>query len=85
MIYDFIKNKYAKENIFISYEKELLDTGGGVKKAMSLINGTKSIVVNSDVLWDEKQISSLKAMDIMFERNACDALLCLSSMKNTKG
>tara|TARA_B100000965_G_scaffold153215_1_gene127387 strand:- start:634 stop:1338 length:705 start_codon:yes stop_codon:yes gene_type:complete len=84
-IKEFLKN-LGNSKIKISDESsEILDTGGGVKKAMSLINGTKSIVVNSDVLWDEKQISSLKAMDIMFERNACDALLCLSSVKNTKG
>ena len=35
-IYDFIKNNYANENIIISYEKELLDTGGGVKNALPL-------------------------------------------------
>ena len=78
MIYDFIKNNYSKESILISYEKELLDTGGGVKKAMSLINATESIVVNSDILWNEKQINSLKEMDSMFDRNFCDSLLCLS-------
>ena len=84
-IKEFIKN-LGNSKIKISDESsEILDTGGGVKKAMSLINGTESIVVNSDVLWDEKQISSLKAMDNMFDRNSCDALLCLSSMENTKG
>ena len=84
-IKEFLKN-LSNSKIKISDESsEILDTGGGVKKAMSLINGTESIVVNSDVLWDEKQISSLKAMDNMFDRNSCDALLCLSSMENTKG
>ncbi len=84
-IKEFIKN-LGNSKIKISDESsEILDTGGGVKKAMSLINGNESIVVNSDVLWNKKQISSLKAMDAMFDRNSCDALLCLSSMKNTKG
>ena len=36
MIYNFIKNNYSNENILISYEKELLDTGGGVKNALPL-------------------------------------------------
>ena len=81
----FLKN-LGNSKIKISDESsEILDTGGGIKKAMNLINGTESIVVNSDVLWDEKQISSLKEMEIMFEQNSCDALLCLSSLKNTKG
>ena len=64
---------------------QILDTGGGIKKAMGLINGTESIVVNSDVMWDEKQISSLEAMDIMFYQNSCDALLCLSPIESTRG
>ena len=84
-IKEFIKN-LGNSKIKISDESsEILDTGGGVKKAMSLINGTESIVVNSDILWDEKQINPIKAMDVMFDRNSCDALLCLSSIKNTKG
>ena len=84
-IKEFLKN-LGNSKIKISDESsEILDTGGGVKKAMSLINGTESIVVNSDILWDEKQINPIKAMDVMFDRNSCDALLCLSSIKNTKG
>ena len=52
---------------------------------MGLINGTNSIVINSDVLWNEEQASSLKEMDSMFVQNSCDSLLCLSPLKNTKG
>ena len=84
-IKEFLKN-LKNSKIKISDESsKILDTGGGIKKAMNLINGTESIVVNSDILWDEKQISSLKAMDSVFDRNSCDALLCLSSLENTKG
>ena len=84
-IKEFLKN-LENSKIKISDESsEILDTGGGIKKAMSLINGAESIVVNSDVLWNEKQISSLKGMDNMFDQNSCDALLCLSRIENTKG
>ena len=84
-IKEFLKN-LDNSKIKISDESsEILDTGGGIKKAMSLINGAESIVLNSDVLWNEKQISSLKAMDNMFDQNSCDALLCLSPIENTKG
>jgi len=51
MIYDFIKNNYSKENIFISHEKELLDTAGGVKNAISLFNDSKALILNSDIFW----------------------------------
>ena len=84
-IEEFVKN-LGNSKIKISDESsEILDTGGGVKKAMSLINTTESIVVNSDILWNEKQINSLKEMDSMFDRNFCDSLLCLSPIENTKG
>jgi len=40
-------------NISISYEEDLLDSGGGVKKALSLLPGDGAVLVyNSDVLAD---------------------------------
>ena len=40
-------------NISISYEQDLLDSGGGVKKALSLLPGEGAVLVyNSDVLAD---------------------------------
>ena len=84
-IKEFVRSLNNSKIKISDESSEILDTGGGVKKAMGLINGTESIVINSDVLWNEEQASSLKEMDSMFVQNSCDSLLCLSPLKNTKG
>ena len=84
-IKEFVRSLNNSKIKISDESSEILDTGGGVKKAMGLINGTESIVINSDVLWNEEQASSLKEMDSMFDQNSCDSLLCLSLLKNTKG
>ena len=84
-IKEFVRSLNNSKIKISDESSEILDTGGGVKKAMGLINGTYSIVINSDVLWNEEQASSLKEMDSMFVQNSCDSLLCLSPLKNTKG
>ena len=84
-IKEFVRSLNNSKIKISDESSEILDTGGGVKKAMGLINGTNSIVINSDVLWNEEQASSLKEMDSKFDQNSCDSLLCLSPLKNTKG
>ena len=84
-IKEFVRSLNNSKIKISDESSEILDTGGGVKKAMGLINGKESIVINSDVLWNEEQASSLKEMDSMFVQNSCDSLLCLSPLKNTKG
>tara|TARA_B100000029_G_scaffold508558_1_gene595765 strand:+ start:561 stop:1265 length:705 start_codon:yes stop_codon:yes gene_type:complete len=54
LIEDFIKKNFGNKNIIISYEKEILDTGGGIKKAADLFNNKKILVTNSDVFWTNK-------------------------------
>ena len=84
-IKEFVRSLNNSKIKISDESSEILDTGGGVKKAMGLISGKESIVINSDVLWNEEQASSLKEMDSMFVQNSCDSLLCLSPLKNTKG
>ena len=59
-ISDFIKNNYSKDNINISYEKELLDTGGGVKNAKSLFTSNKVLILNSDIYWSSNNFRDIK-------------------------
>ena len=59
-INDFIKNNYEKENIIISYEKELLDTGGGVKNAMPFFVSNEVLVLNSDIYWSLNNFLDIK-------------------------
>tara|TARA_B100001741_G_scaffold306980_1_gene301206 strand:- start:4306 stop:5010 length:705 start_codon:yes stop_codon:yes gene_type:complete len=78
--------KLNNPKIKISDESDaILDTGGGVKKAMGLIKADESIVINSDVIWSNIQIDSLKKMKNQFDQNFCDSLLCLAPIEKTHG
>ena len=48
-----IERYYSDRNIIISYEPTLLNTGGGVKNALSSLGNNNFIVTNSDILWKE--------------------------------
>ena len=46
-----IKHLQGKEKVIISYEQELLDTGGGLLKALTMIGNEPLITVNADTIW----------------------------------
>ena len=54
LIYDFINEFYNFSNILISHEEHILDTAGGVKKAISLFNDENILVTNSDIYWKKE-------------------------------
>ena len=78
MIYDFIKSNYPKENIFISYEKELLDTGGGVKNALPLFNNNEALILNSDIFWQQDNFQDIKYLIKSFRKEQICKLLLVS-------
>ena len=49
-----IEDHYSDRNIILSYEATLLNTGGGIKNALSLLGNKNFIVTNSDILWKEE-------------------------------
>ena len=49
-----IDDHYSDRNIILSYEPTLLNTGGGIKNALSLLGNKNFIVTNSDILWEEE-------------------------------
>ena len=50
-----ILDKKYKIDIFFSEEKKLLNTGGGIKNALKIINEKEFFVINSDIVWSEKK------------------------------
>ena len=50
-------DKKYKIDIFFSEEKKLLNTGGGIKNALKIINEKEFFVINSDIVWSEKKKS----------------------------
>ncbi|HVT55363.1 MAG TPA: nucleotidyltransferase family protein [Xanthobacteraceae bacterium] len=77
--------KRAAPKIEFSDERALLlDTGGGIAKALPLLGTAAFFLVNSDSLWLEK-ISNLARLADAFDPARMDAMLLLARPKNTVG
>ncbi|WOF72496.1 nucleotidyltransferase family protein [Parvibaculaceae bacterium PLY_AMNH_Bact1] len=73
-------------NIIVSDERdELLDTGGGVKKARPLLGDDPIITFNSDSVWIEGRRPTLTRMMETWDPEHMDALLMIASATNTIG
>lgn len=72
--------------IILSDERaELLDTGGGAKKALPLLGDDPIITFNSDSVWVEGGDDTLRSLMDAFDPARMDALLLLAEVKNTIG
>ena len=70
----------AAPRITISDERDLLlDTGGGVVKALPLLGDAPFIHVNSDTVWSENGTPALRRLVAAFDRERMDMLLLLSA------
>jgi MurNAc alpha-1-phosphate uridylyltransferase len=70
--------------IELSREAELLDTGGGVARALALL-GEAFFVVNSDVFWLDGQETALLRLAGAFDPEAMDAVLLLQRTATAVG
>lgn len=83
------QEKYPHPRIIISDERDgALETGGGVKKALPLLdpllNNAPFIVCNSDVFWRD-DVDNLAQMITAFDANHMQALLLLAAMETASG
>ena len=71
-----IERYYSDRNIVISYEPTLLNTGGGIKNALSSLGNNNFIVTNSDILWKENNSEDvLKFINNYQDIETCKLLL----------
>lgn len=49
----FVEKKFSNNNINLIFEPELLNTGGGIKNALSYFGEKNFLVTNSDILWND--------------------------------
>lgn len=76
----------ARPRIAISDERaELLETGGGVKKALPLLGAAPFYHVNSDALWRETGRPAMQAMSEAWDPARMDMLLLLAERKTSLG
>lgn len=76
----------TRPRIIVSPEYEaLLDTGGGVKKALKLLGDEPVITFNSDSVWIEGWGSNLARLIDSFDPERMDALLMIADAARTIG
>lgn len=76
----------AAPEIVISDERgELLDTGGGIRKALGLIGERPFLVHNSDSIWLERGVQNLARLFAAFDASRVDALLLLADRATSLG
>jgi MurNAc alpha-1-phosphate uridylyltransferase len=75
---DHLKSHVQGIEIAVSDEREqLLETGGGLIKALPLIDADPFLVVNSDNLWIDGPVDSLRLLASNWDEARMDALLLL--------
>jgi MurNAc alpha-1-phosphate uridylyltransferase len=73
-------NKRERPKIVISDERaEMLDTGGGVAKALPLLGSASFLIHNSDSVWIEGVGSNLERLFAAWDEARMDALMLLAS------
>ena len=81
---DYINLKHPKKNIYLIYEPQILDTGGGVKNSIKYFDSKNFLAVNADIYWDESNINDVNNfIDIIDQFE--NYFLLLSNQKNTIG
>lgn len=84
MIEAHLKNRASPRTI-VSKEEALLETGGGVLKALPVFGDTPFYVVNGDALWLNGHEDTLQRMARMWDDSAMDGLLLLHSTVEAYG
>lgn len=78
--------RQTSPRIIISDERtELLDTGGGVAKALPLLGSTPFFVINSDSFWIERGEPALDRLRAAWDDAIMDCLLLLCPLPQTVG
>jgi N-acetyl-alpha-D-muramate 1-phosphate uridylyltransferase len=78
--------KRAQPHITISDEREaLLDSGGGVKKALPHLGGAPFFLLNADTIWREGVHGNLSRLAHAFDAQKMDALLLLAATSTSIG
>ena len=79
-------SQHASPRIVISDERlELLDTGGGIVKALPLLGDAPFFVVNSDSIWIDRGKPALERLRARWDDARMDCLLLICHPERTIG
>jgi len=80
----YYKN-YQGVNLTFSREKDLMETGGGVKLALSMLGNEPFFVINGDAFWLNGPTDALTRLSAQWVPEKMDALLMLHSTVDAYG
>lgn len=75
----------GRPGITLSHEDELLETGGGVTKALPHLGDQPFYVVNSDIIWTDGATPALQRLAEAWDDDRMDALLLLQRTATAMG
>ena len=82
-IENFIRAQNYKIKIEISYENEILDTGGGIKNLIKNEVDENFLVLNPDTIWNDKYLDEVVQMKNLFFKNNLNNILLLVKKSNS--
>jgi len=83
-IHTHLKGRTSPD-IVISHEPDLLNTGGGIAKALPHFNEAPFFVLNGDIWWVDGHQSCLHQLNKLWDSEKMDALLLLVPQENAIG
>ena len=75
----------SEAEIALSHEPDLLDTGGGVVKALPLLGSAPFFVINGDILWRDGAEPALRRLAAAWNDERMDALLLIHPRETAIG
>jgi MurNAc alpha-1-phosphate uridylyltransferase len=75
----------GRDDVVFSEESVLLETGGGVAKALPLLGTEPFYVCNADIIWTDKGEAALSRLSRAFDPARMDGLLLLQSTETAFG
>ena len=84
-ILQWSQRQSAPEVLFSDEQAEILDTGGGIAKALPLLGHRPFFVINSDSFWLDGRVPALSRLRAAWDDAAMDCLLLLCHVDRTIG
>lgn len=84
MVQDHV-SRWTEPRVIVSHEEELLDTGGGVRRALRWLGLNPFYVLNSDLVWLGRPGRGLERLAHGWRHGEMDVLLLLAATVDAKG
>ena len=82
-IENFIKKKNYQNEVKLHFEKEILDTGGGIKNLVKNDTDEDFLIINPDTIWKDNYLIEVEIMKkFYFDKNLGNILMLVKKSKS---